>query len=277
MTAKKKTFHWRGWTTFVVTIAFIVDALSGIILYIAPSGRVAHWTNWTIWGLTKDQWAAVHTIFGYVLLLIIVMHLYFNWKIFVNFLWSKAKKVVNLKWELALSFVVCLVIFFGSIWYIPPFSTVMAIGEHFKRGWEQSEARAPMAHAELLTLSDFAESINVPVDQITEILKSRGYTFDGIHQTVGAIAQTNKVSPSKLYEDITATGVIPVSSKNAAGSGMGKKTLRVICEEEGLSLDKVLSRLKEQGIEAKPDDRLKDLAIQHEKRTGEMFNILRDE
>jgi hypothetical protein len=134
MTENKKTFHWRGWTTFVVTISFIVDTLSGIILYIAPPGRVEKWIQWKIWGLTKDQWAAVHTIFGYVLLIIVAIHLYYNWRIFISFLWSKAKNVLNLKRELALSVVACLLIFLGSIWSIPPFSTVMEIGDYFKGG-----------------------------------------------------------------------------------------------------------------------------------------------
>jgi len=273
----KKTFHWRGWTTFVVTISFIVDTLSGIILYIAPPGRIANWTNWKIWGLTKEQWGSVHTIFGYVLLLIVAAHLYFNWRLFVGFLWNKAKKVLNLKWELALSVVVCLVIFLGSIWNISPFSTIMKIGEHFKQGWEQSEARAPLAHAELLTLNDFAESIKVPVEQITEILKSRGYTFADIHQTVGEIAKANNISPNKLYENIKAGGVNPISPETVEGSGMGRKTLMVICQEQGLSLEKALSRLKEQGLEAKPDDRLKDLATQLGKKPTEMLHILREE
>ena len=58
---------------------------------------------------------------------------------------------------------------------------------------------------------------------------------------------------------------------------MGKKTLMEICEEQGLSLEKVLSRLKEQGVEAKPDDRLKDLATQLGKQPTEMLTILRGE
>ena len=42
MKGQGKKFSWRGWTTFVTTISFIVDLLSGIILYIAPPGRVAN-------------------------------------------------------------------------------------------------------------------------------------------------------------------------------------------------------------------------------------------
>jgi len=42
----------------VVTISLIVDTLSGVILYIAPPGRVEKWIQWKVWGLTKNQWAA---------------------------------------------------------------------------------------------------------------------------------------------------------------------------------------------------------------------------
>jgi hypothetical protein len=274
MAENRKVFHWRGWTTFVVFISFIVDTLSGIILYIAPPGRIANWNDWRIWWLTKDQWAAVHTVFGYALLFIVVIHLYYNWKLFVNFLWSKAKKALHLKRELTLAVVVCLVVFLGSIWSIPPFSTTMTIGEHFKEGWEESKATSPVRQAELLSLKDFAEIIKVPVEQITEILKSSGYTFEGIQQTVGGIAKANNVAPNKLYEDIQAGGAEPAPPKAVEGSGMGKKTLKGICEEYGLSLEEVLSRLKKLGIEAKPDDRLKDVATELGKTPLETLNAL---
>ena len=274
MAEKKKRFHWRGWTTFVVTLSFIIDTVSGIILYIAPPGRVAHWTNWKIWGLTKDQWAAVHTIFGFVLLVIVALHLYYNWKVFTAFLWSTARKALHLKRELALSIAVCLIIFLGSIWNIPPFDTIMDIGEQFKESWEQSRVRPPVSHAELLNLTDFAGAIQLPVERITEALTSRGYKIEGTHQTLGEIAQANRVSPEKLYADIQAGGPSPAPAKSSGGSGMGRKTIRMICEEQGLPLEDILLRLNKRGIEAKPDDRLKDLAERLGKTPSEVSAII---
>ncbi len=96
----EKAFKFRGMTTFLVTISFIVDTVSGIILYFAPPGRIAHWTNWKFWGLDKEEWVAIHTIFGYLLLIIVGLHLYYNWKTFMNFLWDKVRRALNLKWEL---------------------------------------------------------------------------------------------------------------------------------------------------------------------------------
>ena len=274
MSDKKKKFSWRGWTTFVVTISFIVDTISGVILYIAPPGRIAHWTNWTVWGLDKEEWGAIHTIFGYVLLIIVGIHLYYNWKIFWNFIWSKVRKALNLKWELITAGLLCLFLFLGTLWNIPPFSSTMDLGEHFKQSWEEAKVEVPIAHADLLSLQEFAEKIKVPVDQILHALKSRGYKVKNVQQILGDVAKENRTSPDKLYEVIKSEGVKPAVPGTIEGTGMGKKTLNAICSEKGLSLDDVLARLKQKGIEANPNDKLKDVASKLGKTPMEIFTII---
>ena len=274
MSDKKKKFSWRGWITFVVTISFIADTISGIILYIAPPGRVAHWTNWTVWGLDKEEWGAIHTIFGYVLLIIVGIHLYYNWKIFWNFIWSKVRKALNLKRELITAALLCLFLFLGTLWNIPPFSSTMDLGEHFKQSWEEAKVEAPIAHAELLSLQEFAEKIKVPVDQILHALKSRGYKVKNVQQMLGDVAKENMTSPDKLYEVIKSEGVKPVVPDTIEGTGMGKKTIDAICSEKGLSLDDVLARLKQKGIKANPNDKLKDVASKLGKTPMEIFTII---
>ena len=274
MSDKKKKFSWRGWTTFVVTISFIVDTISGVILYIAPPGRIAHWTNWTVWGLDKEEWGAIHTIFGYVLLIIVGIHLYYNWKIFWNFIWSKVRKALNLKRELITAGLLCLFLFLGTLWNIPPFSSTMDLGEHFKQSWEEAKAEVPIAHAELLSLQEFAEKIKVPVDQILHALKSRGYKVKNVQQILGDVAKENRTSPDKLYEVIKSEGVKPSVPDTIEGTGMGKKTLNAICSEKGLSLDDVLARLEQKGIKANPNDKLKDVASKLGKTPMEIFTII---
>lgn len=274
MSDKKKKFSWRGWTTFVVTISFIVDTISGVILYIAPPGRIAHWTNWTVWGLDKEEWGAIHTIFGYVLLIIVGIHLYYNWKIFWNFIWSKVRKALNLKWELITAGLLCLFLFLGALWNIPPFSSTMDLGEHFKQSWEEAKVEVPIAHAELLSLQEFAEKIKVPVDQILHALKSRGYKVKNVQQILGDVAKENRTSPDKLYEVIKSEGVKPAVPGTIEGTGMGKKTLNAICSEKGLSLEKVLARLEQKGIKANPNDKLKDVASKLGKTPMEIFTII---
>ncbi|MBE0460642.1 MAG: DUF4405 domain-containing protein, partial [Candidatus Aminicenantes bacterium] len=60
---------FRAFISLSILWSFLVEAISGIVLYITPVGRVANWTNWKFLGLTKQNWEAIHTIFGYVFLL----------------------------------------------------------------------------------------------------------------------------------------------------------------------------------------------------------------
>jgi hypothetical protein len=269
-----KKFSWRGWTTFVVTISFIVDTLSGIILYIAPHGRIANWTNWKIWGLSKDEWIDVHTIFGYILLFIVVLHLYYNWRMFWNWIWSKIRKAVNLKWELITSAIVCLLIFLGTIWNIPPFSSTMELGEHFKESWEEAKTDLPQAHAEALSLEEFASKTGVSVDQILEAFKAKGYNVKSTTQTLKEIARENNVSPEDLYEAVKAKAAKPKVQKYGQGSGMGQKTVEAICGEIGVPLDEALSRLKKKGISADPGDKMKEVASKADKTPMDILNII---
>jgi hypothetical protein len=274
MTDKKMEFSWRGWTTFVLTISFIVDTISGIILYIAPPGRIANWTNWNVWGLDKEAWVAIHTIFGYVILIIVGLHLFYNWRMFINFIWSKLRKALNLKKEMITATLICLLIFLGTLWNIPPFSSTMDLGGFFKESWEVSKADVPIAHAELLSLKEFSQKINVPIDQIQNTLQSKGYRIKDVQQTMGDIAKENRTSPDKLYEVIKAGDTKPTIPETIKGSGIGRKTLEAICDERGFSLADVLARLDQKGIKAKPRDKLKDIASKLEITPIEVFAII---
>ncbi|MFC1820013.1 DUF4405 domain-containing protein [Thermodesulfobacteriota bacterium] len=140
---KKKGFKWRGMATFLLALGMLVEIISGVILYITPPGRFANWTNWTLLGLNKHEWGALHTIFGYFLLIIIGLHLYFNWRVIVHFVWSRLNSTFNLKRELAVSALITVIIFAGTIWYLPPFSSVMDLGSKAKLSWEKKSDLAP--------------------------------------------------------------------------------------------------------------------------------------
>jgi hypothetical protein len=60
----EKKFKWRGMMTLLLVLAVLLDIISGVILYITPPGRFANWTDWTLWGLNKHEWGAIHTIFS---------------------------------------------------------------------------------------------------------------------------------------------------------------------------------------------------------------------
>ncbi len=202
------------------------------------------------------------------------IHLYFNWNMFWNFIWSKVRKALHLRWEMLTAILVNLLVFLFTLWSIPPFSTIMNLGENLKESWEESKIEVPIAHSELMSLEEFSSKIQIPVDQALSALKSKGYAVKNVRQTLDEIAKKNRTSPDKLYEAIKSGGLKPTVPKSVKGSGRGRKTLETICSEENIPLEQAMSRLKQKGIDARPGDRLRDIANKYEKTPLEIVNIL---
>lgn len=91
MKAKYFGFNWRSFLSVYMGFSFLIMTVTGIILYIAPPGRVAHWSNWTLAGLLKEEWQAIHTIFTFIFIAAGVLHIIFNWKPLLSYLRKKQR------------------------------------------------------------------------------------------------------------------------------------------------------------------------------------------
>ena len=195
-------FKTRGFVSFTLTLSFIILSLSGIVLYIMPHGRVAYWINWKIAGLSKDNWDAVHTIIGFVFMFTAAVHFYLNWKTFLNYIKSKVQKGIQLKKELAVSVIFIAIIIVGTLWDIPPFSTVMDVGESIKESWGNNSERAPIPHAELMTLDNFIENFGLSREKVVNNLESYGIEIENTDETLQSIARKYHMSPQEFYRII---------------------------------------------------------------------------
>jgi len=125
----KTKFSWRAFTSLYITLSFIVMIISGIILYIAPPGRIAKWAYIPILGFEKDQWQALHTIFTFLFIIANGFHLYFNWKPFLSYLSDKRKQFFRIKRELLSAIFITAGIFYLVLLNAQPFKTVTEFGE----------------------------------------------------------------------------------------------------------------------------------------------------
>ena len=73
--------------------SFLLTIVTSVVLYIAPQGRIAYWSDWHLLGLTKTQWGNLHINLGTLFLIALCVHIYYNWKPITAYL-SKARKVV---------------------------------------------------------------------------------------------------------------------------------------------------------------------------------------
>ena len=69
----------RRIASLTALVSFSMLAASSIVLYVAPQGRVAYWTDWRLLGLNKTDWGNIHINLNLLLLISIGLHAYYNW------------------------------------------------------------------------------------------------------------------------------------------------------------------------------------------------------
>jgi len=275
----KQKFFWKSFVSFSLAWSFLFIFISGIVLYIAPPGRVSNWTNWTLFGFSKANWQAIHTIFSYTFVILSVFHLFFlNWKVFWYYFTSKAVTGLNKQKELLVSFILITVIFLGTYFNIQPFKAVMDFGEWTTESWEVEDETPPVPHAEILTLRELSgKYIPMSADSILLMIKQKGFQADSIGQTISAISSINNITPAKLYSiispDLSIDTVQPETKPQF--QGFGRKTISEVARELGKDVNDVIEILNKNGIQANPTDKLKEVAEKAEITPLELVEMIK--
>ncbi len=267
-----KKFNWRAFTSLYIVISFLIIGVSGLILFIAPPGRIANWTNLIILGLTKSQWQAIHTVFTFLFILAAAVHIYFNWRPLIAYLRTRAQQTIHIRKELISSgILVCLLVLL-TLQDAPPFSNLMKLSEDLSYSWSAPETEPPIPHAELLTIEEIAERTGKPLEKLTENLNDAGFEISETTMTLSQLASARGISPQELYK----TMVKLETAEPLTGTGYGRMTVRAISEKFDIPLDQCLLRLKQKGIETDANMILRDLADRIGMHPHEILTIIRD-
>jgi hypothetical protein len=196
---KRRFFSFRGFTSFLVTLSFLVTTFSGGVLFAAPRGRDADWVGWSVLGLRRDQWLAVHIPVCVLFVVFAVIHLVYNWPVFWGYIRLKAHLGIRRWKELALAAAVVGFVVAGTLWQWPPMNDLMQWNREIKQRWSASLPRAPFGYAEELTLDDLARRAGVPVEDILASLRNKGLAAGRATETLADIAQRKSTSPAALF------------------------------------------------------------------------------
>jgi hypothetical protein len=272
-----RNWHGRAFTSLCSLVSFILLLLTAIILYIEPHGRVAYWIKWNFLGLEKDQWGNIHIFSGLLFLVAGGFHLYYNWKPLMRYLSGKIETGLRYKRELTISSLILLWIIVSGIWSLPPLVYVADLGEAIKSSWVTApELEPPFGHAELVSLKTFCKKQGIPLDRAVAALREAGFKVDNPAKTLGNIADSKGTSGMGVYEAIKKLEPKPKTMKPGsawtpemieeafAGTGVGRKSIGQIIGDHGLDDKTVYQRLKENGIEARDDDKIKKLAEKYD-------------
>ncbi len=281
---KKPKFKFRAFTALVILWSFIIENVTGIVLYIVPPGRIAHWTNWKLWGFTKEQWAAMHTIFGYIFLIFAVIHIYYNWKAILKYIKQKIKAGLRMRMELGISLILTILVFVATILSIPPFSTVMDFGEKMRNSWEESSQEPFVPHAELMSLDEFTTRIGIPTNTAIEIFEKEGIAIRSPNDMIKDIAAANATSPVALYKILERElssdtkekfESLTEQKKQQAGGGYGWKTIENLAQELEIPVQDIMKLLRSKGIEAEKDEVIRNVAEKHGLKAYELVDMIR--
>ncbi len=270
--SQNKKMNWRSFTSLYIVFSGFFILISGIILYIAPSGRVAKWTYLTILGLEKDEWQALHIIFTFLIIIASGFHLYYNWKPFISYLHTKTKEKFTLKKELVLSVLVTILVFFLVLGNVPPFSNVLDLGEYFTESWENDSTEPPVSHAESMSFAELSVTINIPVEEMLKNLK-QNQVIATENEIIKDVADNNSLTPLEIFKKMNTVKKTS-SSSSYYGSGLGKKSLLEVCKQLNIDIDIALQRLAITGIKANSEMILKDIAKKNDKNPIDIIEII---
>lgn len=247
--------------TAFVSLFFIL--LTSAVLYIVPQGRVAYWANWQLWGLSKEQWSAIHINVGILFIISLLLHTSYNWDSIELYLKDKNRnmKVFTKNFNVALLLVVFCVV--GTYVGIPPFSTIIALNSQIKEAAAQKYGEPPYGHAELSSLKSFANHVGINLSVGMQALHEAGYAVESEAQSLKQIAIVNGVSPQQIYLVMIQSSAVPGETKmlpKKPGQGLGKLTLLELCSKYDLDINGVITSLEKANISARKEMTIKQIA-----------------
>ena len=275
-------FQWRALLSVTTALSFVAMSVTGVVLFVTPPGRVAHWTGWTIWGLTKEQWSGLHIWFSLLFMAVAVPHLYLNWRVFLSYFRRKAQttRAFRLEWLAAL--LLCGVVWLGTLARVPPFSSLLSWNESVKQSWERPMDQAPIPHAELMTLTELAaQTGGSDPESMARRLRGAGIEVESSDDVLGDIARRAGMTPMQLYTLAVGQSVGGQDGQRGAsgrdqqtGSGMGALTLQQYCERENLDVAKTVLNLRDRGFKAEATMTLREIAVNGGVHPSELREIL---
>ena len=251
--------------SLLLMFAFLLLLITGIILYIVPAGRIAYWADWRFIGLTKEEWSHIHILSGILGLVAGLIHIIYNWKAILLYLKNRKKEVrfFNINFNIAL--IITLMVLLGTYFYLPPFTYVLDFSEDIKDSATERYGEPPYSHAEISSLKQFCETMQIDLNQALQNLHDKGIRVDDENEIMKDIAKSNNLSPQQLYLIMKAGGEEKIIKiPDLPPPGTGKKTIEIFCDQYNLNHDRLLSHLADNGIAATKDMKLKEIVEKEE-------------
>lgn len=267
----------RKIASLTALVSFVLEMLTSVILYIVPQGRVAYWSDWRLWGLSKTQWGNLHVNLGLLFLIAICLHIYYNWGPIVAYLKNKGAELRVFTKDFTVALILTLVCVLGTYWEMPPFSTIISIGEQIKEAAAKEYGEPPYGHAELSSLLTFSKKVELDLDASLIRLAAAKIRVTDPGQSIADIARMNNLNPKAVYEAMLPPEQAGQGKALPANppAGFGRRSLADICQEYKLDIKTVLQGFAAHKITARAAMSIKEIAAENNTSPLDIFELLR--
>ena len=262
-------------TSLSLGLSFLIMSYTGIMLYLTPHGRVAYWSDWHLWGLTKTQYAELHTTSMLTMLFFGVWHIYYNWKPIVSYLKDADKKISFTKREFLIALLINLFFVAGTLYPVHPMKAFLQLGDTIKAFWAGEYGEPPYGHAEETKLNAFCRKMNIDLVRAKEILNKNSIAFQE-DESLLTIAENNRMSPSDIFKLIRTEK--PHGEDEDIPSGLGRKTLQELSDMNRIDLNRSIDFLRSKGLDdVTPESKIKNIADELGVMPAEVYTLLTDQ
>ncbi len=267
----------RKITSLTAFFLFIVLVFTSLVLYVVPPGRISYWSDWHFWGLTKSEWANLHINIGYLFVLSMLFHVYYNWKALVSYMKNKLKKSEFSSKEMIIALLVLVGCMLGTYFQIPPLSWILDLDSKMEDAAAEKYGEPPYGHAELSTLKTFSSRVGLDVQENISKLNEAGISLKDENQTILEISQLNNLSPKQLYSIIKPIeDNLKITLPKNPPSGFGKRPIADIAQEYSLNISKIIGLLAKHKIKVQADMSLKEIEKVNNINAEDVYFIIRD-
>lgn len=270
----------RKITSLTLAITGIIELITSVVLYIMPAGRVAYWSDYRLFGLSKTEWGNIHITVGTLFVVMGGIHIYLNWRPITAYIRNRAKKLTIFTTSFNIALLLSLYVTIGTLYGLPPMNYIVAFGEYLSDAANETYGEPPYGHAELSSLKMFCRRLNIDLEQAIVLLDEAGLEVRDTGEAVGDIAKAGGLTPQQLYDIIRSAHIAdPAEGREFPEipfPGFGKKTIKELCQTYQLPLSTVLAKLSEAGFSVQADDTVKDVSSNNDSTPMEIFEAIKE-
>jgi len=253
-------------------LAFVVMFISSWVLYFVPDRGSTTWSGWCFMGLDKQEWDNLHISLGILFLVLLVWHIYYNFKPIKNYLKVKKELKIFTK-EFNASLVLVLLFVVGTITMTLPFNFVVNFGNGMKAMHLKDGENPPFAYAELLRFKDFCKVSNIDLNLAKERLKDKNIKLNSNDLTLLKVAKINNKTPKELYEIIKDPDT-RFELPNSIPVGIAHKSLIQLQNSYKFDAYRFLKSLQDDGYKADLNMSFKKIAKINDLHPATLYGML---